>query len=724
MRPLPGEDAYNGRSRSTSFADNDITPLAGRSQPPQMTYFLADEKSIESPHSPPSPSSLFSKYRESRKISSLGLDQDSDDQDEVRKARHNWEKNPKAPASKSPEEDLTDSTTPLFGSSAEISMNVSPSHQPRASQATISRPYTPLSYNSPAPGSLMGSPDSRRNSDVGSYLDDVASQAMVSSGDDQAQDAGPQLMDSGSAPQLIMPSIKMPSRRPFTERGKNMGRLKVMIAGDSGVGKTSLIKAIVQTCEDIVHVDPINTTPLSTAQPSRKSSLTKSRSGSADIQTTSQIAEVYASTRPYPAWWSDLEESQILRRRKSLGDSILERNLCFVDTPGYGNKTSCMECITPVLEYVESQLKKATSLEHMRESEIISLLGGEGGSQVDLVLYVIQHQVKHVDIEYLRRLSQLTNVVPVVAQADRLTQEALSSLKDNIRGALHDANIKPFNFAVSNEGISSSKVSPFAVSTTPSKDHENMDASLLMSPDYVSPLLPSELSILVSKIFESSNVSWLRHSAAKKFIQWRKSTSPLSRPLALYQPLRSSSISSSQMMTEPVVATTSYTLARITDHTQREERIAQVRLANWAADLQRSLQNERARFDALARNERAVWLTERLGECVQDGSIIPLSEARKQDDGYSSALVKRCLYAGDIHNGLGGIDRRDPLGLLQMSAEMRRTSWAVAKLLSGVGILGGLSFWVAKTWQGTEGQLTIWGMGVRDWADLGVANWT
>jgi hypothetical protein len=58
------------------------------------------------------------------------------------------------------------------------------------------------------------------------------------------------------------------------------------------------------------------------------------------VQTTTQITEVYASTRAYPAWWSDLEESRILRRRKSLGDSVLERNLCFVDTPGYGNKTS------------------------------------------------------------------------------------------------------------------------------------------------------------------------------------------------------------------------------------------------------------------------------------------------------------------------------------------------------------------------------------------------
>jgi hypothetical protein len=108
----------------------------------------------------------------------------------------------------------------------------------------------------------------------------------------------------------------------------------------AGVGKTSLIKAIVQTCEDIVHIDPLSATPITVPETRRKTSRTKSRSGNADMQSTSQVTEIYASTRAYPAWWSDLEESRILRRRKSMGDSVLERNLCFVDTPGYGNKTS------------------------------------------------------------------------------------------------------------------------------------------------------------------------------------------------------------------------------------------------------------------------------------------------------------------------------------------------------------------------------------------------
>ena len=65
-------------------------------------------------------------------------------------------------------------------------------------------------------------------------MDDNNSQAIISSGEED-RDMGSELVDSGSAPQLVMPSIKMPSRRPFTEKGKNMGRLKVLIAGDSGV---------------------------------------------------------------------------------------------------------------------------------------------------------------------------------------------------------------------------------------------------------------------------------------------------------------------------------------------------------------------------------------------------------------------------------------------------------------------------------------------------------
>jgi hypothetical protein len=230
-----------------------------------MTYFLADEKSMEASisHSP----TIYSSQKDVKSsggstygveslettISSLSGDnvnntENSEDRRRVAEARRNWkmnmgkQQNALHIISGEGEENgrtAIGGCSPTFDDDDEeddISRNSSQSqlHQRPSSQATISRPYTPLSFGSPAPRSLMGSPDSRRNSDSGSYLDDIASQAIVSDGDEElgVMDSG--LADSGSAPQLVMPSIKMPSRRPFTVNGKNMGRLKVLVAGDSG----------------------------------------------------------------------------------------------------------------------------------------------------------------------------------------------------------------------------------------------------------------------------------------------------------------------------------------------------------------------------------------------------------------------------------------------------------------------------------------------------------
>lgn len=369
-----------------------------------------------------------------------------------------------------------------------------------------------------------------------------------------------------------------------------------------------------------------------------------------------------------------------------------------------------------MVDYIEAQYKKSSSLDDASESDMINLMSGNGGSQVDLVLYMISRTIKPVDLEFLQRLTQLTNVVPILSFSDTLSEKEISSLKDQISSELLKADIKCF------AGLGST--TPFAISTGPSKDLETMDASLLMSPDYVQPLYQSELTDLVRQLFDQDTISWLRHSSGKKFVQWRASTTPLSRPQSLYRPLTSPS-SANQSMTAPVGATTSYALARITDHTQREERIAQVRLANWAADLQRSLYNERQRYDALARSERAVWLTERLGECVQDGTIVPLSEARTDQkfDPESHALVRKGNLRR-VQNKSLGVDRHDPLGLLQLNAELQQKMWTAVKVVSGFGILGGFAYWLAKNIRGED--VTVWGFGgltMRDMVDLEILSW-
>jgi hypothetical protein len=144
----------------------------------------------------------------------------------------------------------------------------------------------------------------------------------------------------------------------------------------AGVGKSSLIKSIVQKCEDIVHVDPLPAGRPPTATPS-----SKSKQG---LETPEQphVSEINASTRPYPSWWSDIEDSRILRRRRSMGDTVLDRNLCFVDTTGNDKSNS-------IYEYMALQLQKAIMASAVGSHDFATLLSGSGGSQVDVVFYLL-----------------------------------------------------------------------------------------------------------------------------------------------------------------------------------------------------------------------------------------------------------------------------------------------------------------------------------------------
>jgi hypothetical protein len=330
----------------------------------------------------------------------------------------------------------------------------------------------------------------------------------------------------------------------------------------------------------------------------------------------------------------------------------------------------------------------------------------------------------------------------LLAQSDLLTPDQIAINKQQIEHQLQEADIKSFSFA------SSPERHPYAISSALGSDSDNMDASLLMSPEYVQPLIPTELAALVEQVFSPDGTSRLRHSAAKKYVQWRKAETPRPRPLELYSPLLGGSNSNSlghsfmtqqqqqqqtattplasQILTAPLLGATggSFALARVADHTQREERLAQIRLANWAGELQRSLARERARYEAVARGERAVWLTERLNECVRDGTLVPVSAAGRTD---GTAAVAAAAVTGRRRRGRGrktwgggggggGGDvvgqtgtHQDPLGLLEVVADLRWRGFVILEVVGGLGVLGGLAVWVLRQY----GQLNVsqWVMG-------------
>ena len=280
---------------------------------------------------------------------------------------------------------------------------------------------------------------------------------------------------------------------------------------------------------------------------------------------------------------------------------------------------------------------------------------------------------------------------------------------------------------------------PFTVSSAKSSDDDNMDASILMSPDYVQPLVPSELGLLVRRMFDRDNIAWMRHSTAKKLAQAGPEL-PIQRQPQLqpFGPVESGSntaggelglfgqsagssspspgsINPSDAQISLLASGNSsgpdYRLARITDYTRQEEQMSQIHLAKWVSDLQRSLQNERERYTTLARGERAIWLTERLNECVVDGSLVPISQARPHTYDYTHD-------AHDVlHNQEKAVSGRelefdpattmntrtfptlsphDPLGVINWADDLHRRGWAIMQIIGSFGIVGGLALLLAK----------------------------
>jgi hypothetical protein len=362
----------------------------------------------------------------------------------------------------------------------------------------------------------------------------------------------------------------------------------------------------------------------------------------------------------------------------------------------------------------------------------------------------------------MSRLSKYTSVIPIIAKVDASPEAELAKRKDGIAQELPRCSVnasilsKPSlqpafqeneQASVAEEPPSSTYLgqakphAPFLVSCLPGSDDGEMDASLLMSPSYSPPLVPSELQALVSMLFDPETMNKLRHISARKFLQWRDRLDPeagaisadsmalgpvsaglgIKEHLALARnpPQRRTSSPSDALVARGGVqspfnlsSTSSigqglpdFTRARIRDHILREERLAQVQLAKWANDLQRSIRREREEYACLVEGERAKWLLERVGEEASLGRIGSFSDMNKPPWELTKSERRRLKRGGEgmelpswARSGVGGADARDPLGLCLIGDGVKRTGNVVLKVLGGGVLVGAVWMAICRAW--------------------------
>jgi Septin len=239
----------------------------------------------------------------------------------------------------------------------------------------------------------------------------------------------------------------------------------------------------------------------------------------------------------------------------------------------------------------------------------------------------------------MRHLSTLTNIIPIIAKSDTLSHTQTLQLKISLLRDLKANSIPIFTFGKTYSELERNVVHgiPWAVSCL-RDDTAEMDASLLMRDDPVDAYLESDLPHVISAI--TTNAAWLRYSSTKKFLTWRTPTDTALVP------------ASATGINDVTTLTDGFEMARVGDHIDREERLARVRLVQWATEMRRSVRSkmaeERHQFEAIESQERVKWLVARLHEAVaQETALVPAAVTHRR-----TGRGKRVAVG------------RDPLGLV------------------------------------------------------------
>ncbi|XP_016134637.1 septin-9-like isoform X1 [Sinocyclocheilus grahami] len=123
---------------------------------------------------------------------------------------------------------------------------------------------------------------------------------------------------------------------------------------------------------------------------------------------------------------------------KSISHDIEEKGvrmkLTVIDTPGFGDQINNENCWQPIMKFINDQYEQ-----YLQEEINIDRKKRIPDSRVHCCIYFIPptgHCLRPLDVEFMRRLSKVVNIVPVIAKADTLTLEERDFFKKKIRQEL------------------------------------------------------------------------------------------------------------------------------------------------------------------------------------------------------------------------------------------------------------------------------------------------
>ncbi|ODV83633.1 hypothetical protein CANARDRAFT_29858 [[Candida] arabinofermentans NRRL YB-2248] len=128
----------------------------------------------------------------------------------------------------------------------------------------------------------------------------------------------------------------------------------------------------------------------------------------------------------------------------TLLENNVKLNLNIIDTPGFGDQINNEKCWDPILKYIKDQQNQylRKELNASREKYIKD-------TRVHCILYFIQptgYGLKNLDIVVLKKLTEVANVVPIIAKSDTLTLDERSNFKKILQEQFNHYKFKMYPY--------------------------------------------------------------------------------------------------------------------------------------------------------------------------------------------------------------------------------------------------------------------------------------
>lgn len=134
---------------------------------------------------------------------------------------------------------------------------------------------------------------------------------------------------------------------------------------------------------------------------------------------------------------------------ESISADIVENGvrlrLTVVDTPGFGDFVNNDDSWKPIVDNIESRFDAYLEQENrVNRAKLVD-------NRVHACLYFVQptgHALRPIDIEFMRRLHQKVNLIPVIAKSDTMTDEEIVQFKARILADIAHHQIQIFHAPV------------------------------------------------------------------------------------------------------------------------------------------------------------------------------------------------------------------------------------------------------------------------------------